>query len=342
MPIKVLLTSFTLALVSQWAHAAVLYDVRFSSPPNVEGQSIVVDGTPNTPSKVNMGVIEMRSNVDGLPGNWAVFNAPNCSYDQMTFTLPAGLQKAYVSWEVSTNNLVNSDNHFSVHLDSTGYGARSVSMHGGGNRISLFNHSKYANFANLIDKKSYRFLARVDAASDLLEISIDGNSVHRGTFNNQDLTSVRMNLSPWTGAPKSDCSSTFAALTNVLIYEDPSDLTPPPPPYLQSSFSLLPDSPSVVPPQGGTLRYTRQIQNISPEPLSLSTWITVSLPDGTGYPLINPRLLNLAPGANYTVSRGGLRIPSWLPSGPYKARMAVVNTLNGERFYNEIMFDKLP
>ncbi|WP_347505329.1 hypothetical protein [Pseudomonas anguilliseptica] len=68
---KPLLAILSLALFSQFSYSAVLYDARFASPPNIEGQSIVVDGTPHTPSRVTMGAVEMRSGFAGQPGSWA-------------------------------------------------------------------------------------------------------------------------------------------------------------------------------------------------------------------------------------------------------------------------------
>ncbi|MFP6863079.1 RbmA family biofilm matrix protein [Pseudomonas sp.] len=338
---KSLLAPLSLVLLSQLSHAAVLYDARFASPPNIDGQSIVIDGTPHTPSRVTMGAVEMRSGFAGQPGNWAVFNAPGCSYDQIQFNLPTGLTKAYVSWDMFPSMLNNSESAFNVHLDSTGYGARSLSMHGGQNSIQLFNFGKSATLSSLSNQTKYRVLARVDAASDQLEISINGNPVYSGTFGSPDLTSVRMTLSPWKGGA-TQCNDSAAALSNVLIYEDPSDLETPPAQSIGVTFKLVPGYPTSVSANGGYLSYYRGIQNSGDVPLNLYTWITVDLPDGTGFPLRQSHSVSLQPGASMATVQNGLFIPKWFLAGDYKARMVVVNQVTGEQFNYDIPFTKRP
>lgn len=335
------LAIISLALFSQFSYSAVLYDARFASPPNIEGQSIVVDGTPQTPSRVTMGAVEMRSGFAGQPGNWAVFNAPSCSYDQIQFNLPAGMSKAYVSWDMFPSMLNNSDSAFNVHLDSTGYGARSLSMHGGLNNIQLFNFGKSTTLANLTNLKKYRMLARVDAASDLLEILIDGTPVYSGTFGSPDLTSVRMTLSPWKGGA-TQCNDAATAVSNILIYEEPGDIEVLPPQNIGVTFNLASGYPTSVSANGGYLSYRRGIQNRGVVPLNLFTWITVDLPDGTGFPLQQAHSVNLQAGASVATVQSSFYISKWFPAGDYKARMVVVNQVTGEQFNHDIPFTKRP
>ncbi|SEC92564.1 hypothetical protein SAMN05421553_1687 [Pseudomonas anguilliseptica] len=244
---------------------------------------------------------------------------------------------AYVSWDMFPSMLNNSESAFNVHLDSTGYGARSLSMHGGQNSIQLFNFGKSATLSSLSNQTKYRVLARVDAASDQLEISINGNPVYSGTFGSPDLTSVRMTLSPWKGGA-TQCNDSAAALSNVLIYEDPSDLETPPAQSIGVTFKLVPGYPTSVSANGGYLSYYRGIQNSGDVPLNLYTWITVDLPDGTGFPLRQSHSVSLQPGASMATVQNGLFIPKWFPAGDYKARMVVVNQVTGEQFNHDIPF----
>lgn len=331
-----------LCAASSLAHSAVLYDVSFPSPPHVDGQPIIIDGTSQTPSRQTMGSVQMVSTYAGQPGNWGVFNQPSCgaSYDQIEFTLPTGQQKVYLSYDVITSGLNNSDSAFSVFLDSQDYGGRSVSFHGGGNDISLFNvGGKYSKFGYFTDQQLYQITIHGDAAKNLLTITINGTQVHNSTLGSATLRAVRMSMSPWTGAAD-QCSQTAAAVSNIKIYEDPADLQgPPPEPILGLEFKLRPGTTDVLPAAGGYIRHSRTLYNRSGSDLSLSYWITTELPDGNSYPLLAPRIVQVPVGASFAELKNFL-IPAWFPAGGYTARLVVVDEASGERAYSDLSFSK--
>ncbi|QKE65558.1 hypothetical protein HNE05_20070 [Aquipseudomonas campi] len=342
MQTKQLLACASLCLASSLAHSAVLYDVNFPSPPHVDGQPILIDGTPNTPSRQNMGSVQMVSNFAGQPGNWGVFNQPSCgaSYDQIEFFLPAGQQKIYLSYDVQTSSLNNSDSAFSISLDSKDYGARSLNFHGGGNDIYLFNvGGKSSRFGYFTDQQLYQITIHGDVAKNLLTIAINGNQVHSSTLGSTTLTGIRMTMSPWTGAAD-QCSQATAAVSNIKIYEDPADLQgPPPEPMLGLELKLRPGTTDVLPASGGYIRHSRTLFNRSANDLSLSYWITTELPDGTSYPLLSPRTVQVPAGSSFSELKNFL-IPAWLPAGGYKARLVVADEASGERIYADLNFSK--
>lgn len=340
MQIKQLFTCLTLAMTSAISHAAVLYDVSFASPPNINGQSIVIDGTPHTPSRVNMGIVEMQTGYAGQPGNWAVFHAPTCRpYDQIEFKLPAGLSKAYLRFDVIPDGLNNSQSGFAVLLDSSDYSARSLNWHGGTNTMYLSNISGGGSFGAFVNLQKYQVQLHVDVPRNLLEVEINGNKVYSGVFGSTDLQDIRMSLSPVYGNA-TNCDQARAAVSNVLVYEDPSDIqTPPPAPLLGVSLSLRAGYPNLLPASGGYIRHTRSLSNLSPVDKLISYWITTSLPDGSGYPLLTPRTVTVAPGSNLTELKS-FGVPAWFPAGGYVARLVAVDPTTGERVYGEIPFSK--
>lgn len=342
MQTKQLLACAALCVASSLAHSAVLYDVKFPSPPHVDGQPILIDGTPQTPSRQRMGSVQMISNYAGQPGNWGVFNQPSCgaAYDQIEFVLPAEQQRVYLSYDLITSGLNNSDSLFSVHLDSKDYGARSLSFHGGGNDISLFNvGGKSSKFGYFTDQQLYQVTIHGDAAKNLLTITINGAQVHSSTLGSTTLTGVRMTISPWTGAAD-QCAQTAAAVSNIKIYEDPADLQgPPPEPNLSLEFKLRSGTTDVLPASGGYIRHSRTLFNRSANDLSLSYWITTSLADGTSYPLLAPRTIQVPAGSSFAELKNFL-VPAWLPAGSYKARLVVADEASGERAFSDLSFSK--
>lgn len=343
MQTKQLLACAALCVASSLAYSAVLYDVSFPSPPHVDGQPIIIDGTPQTPSRQNMGSVQMVSYYAGQPGNWGVFNQPSCnaSYDQIEFFLPAGQQKIYLSFDVLTTSLNNSDSAFSISLDSKDYGARSLNFHGGGNDIYLFNVANSGGrFGYFTDQQRYQITMHGDVAKNLLTISINGSQVHSGTLGSTTLTGIRMTMSPWTGRA-SQCSQSAAAVSNIKIYEDPADMQgPPPEPNLGLEFTVRSGTTDVLPATGGYIRHNRTLFNYSGNDLSLSYWITTELADGTRYPLLAPRTVQVAAGSSFTEPKNFL-IPAWFPAGNYKARLVVADEASGERVFSDLTFDKL-
>lgn len=342
MQIKQLLACAALCVASSLAHSAVLYDVSFPSPPHVDGQPIIIDGTSRTPSRQKMGSVQMVSNYSGQPGNWGVFNQPSCSsdYDQIEFLLPAGQQKVYLSYDLLSSGLNNSDSSFKVSLDSTGFGARALNFHGGGNDIYLFNVEGMAGrFGYFTDQQLYRVTLHGDVAKNLLTISINGTQVHSGTLGSTTLTGIRMTMSPWTGAADV-CDQTAVAVSNIKIYEDPADLQEPPPePNLGLAFTLRSGTSDVLPAAGGYIRHSRTLFNHSGNDLSLSYWITTELADGTRYPLLAPRTVQVAAGSSFSEPKNFL-IPAWFPAGSYKARLVVADEASGERVHADLNFSK--
>lgn len=341
MHIKTLASALALVLSSQFAHAAVFFDTRFASPPNIIGQPIVVDGTSATPSRVNMGSVEVAAGFAGQAGNWAIFNGPTCAYDQIEFILPAGLGHATVEWDMIPSQINGSQSSFSVLLDSTDYSARSVSMHSMGS-LRFFSKNNASASIALQDQRKYHVVARIDVPSDLLEIYVNDQAYYKGSFGSSNLSAVRFNLSPSIGGA-TNCTGATAALSNVKIYENSIDLqTPPVQPKLNVLFTPNGAAVPQIPALGGQLNFKRTVTNFDVQPLTMTTWIGTTLADGTGFTLGGQQNATLAPATNLSNAYTSVPIPRWLPAGPYKARLSVVNINTNEITTRDIQFIKLP
>ena len=151
-----------------------------------------------------------------------IFNTPTCGVrDQIQFDLPLAQEEIYLSTNVYVEGQSGSSNAFSVHIDSTDYGARSVSFHGRGN-LSLFNFGSN-NLGNYSNNRTYKLVLYANALTDVLTVNIDGEEIHSGTFGSSDITSIRLTQSPWTGAPN-NCGDSTVAINNFMIFENPEDI----------------------------------------------------------------------------------------------------------------------
>ncbi|QDQ25085.1 hypothetical protein FNU76_01240 [Chitinimonas arctica] len=342
MKIKHALIQTALVSVATLAQAQLLFDVKFSSPPNTHGQPIVVDGSARTPSRITMGAPDMLSNFAGLPGNWGVFNTPQCNlYDQIQFNLPAGIKSLYIDYDIYTQQLNNSENAFSLYLDSSDYGARSMTFHGKLNTISLFNKGgRYSNFGSFSDLRKYAVSIYASTTADILKINIDGSTVHDGPLGSSDLNGIRMSLSPATGAA-TVCNKSNIAVSNIKVYETPADLeTLPPVKEVDVELALQPGAPTTVPAGGGYVMHRRTIRNTHPSTArNIRYWAYTVMPNGLAYPLLPASSRTLAGGGQITES-ASFFIPAWFAGGNYVATLVGVDERSGALDSERLVFGK--
>lgn len=120
------------------------------------------------------------------------------------------------------------------------------------------------------------------------------------------------------------------------------EVTPPVEPVATLSAALNLKSPTAntVTATGGTIRHTRAITNLSGADKTVLYWITTTLPDGSGYPLLTPRSMTLTAGSALNELKS-FSVPAWFPAGAYTARLVAVDTTSGERVAAELLFNKL-
>lgn len=129
---------------------------------------------------------------------------------------------------------------------------------------------------------------------------------------------------------------------SVVTVSVTREVTPPVEPVVTLSAALNLKSPTAntVAATGGTIRHTRAITNLSGADKTVLYWITTTLPDGSGYPLLTPRSMTLIAGGALNELKS-FSVPAWFPAGAYTARLVAVDTTTGERVTAELMFNKL-
>lgn len=238
---KIMLTSLLLSVLPLCSQADILYTVDFSAPLHINGQAITIDNSIYTPSLQTIGSTEVVSAYNGLDGDWGIFQQSSCSsYDQVRFDFPADQKEIYLELDLYTQGLKNSDNNFSIYVDSSGYGARNLSFHGSAG-MRIFNFGS-AGLGSYNDQSLYHIKAHANADADTFIITIDDAEVYSSTLGSTEITSIRLSLSPWTAQP-SNCVTAVAAVSNIVIYEDLEDILPEPiaaPPKAgQTELSIL-------------------------------------------------------------------------------------------------------
>lgn len=129
---------------------------------------------------------------------------------------------------------------------------------------------------------------------------------------------------------------------SVVTVSVTREVTPPIEPVatLSAAFSLKSPTANTVAATGGTIRHTRTITNLTAADKTVLYWITTTLQDGSGYPLLTPRSMTLTAGSSLNELKS-FSVPAWFPAGAYTARLAAVDTTTGERVTSELLFNKL-
>lgn len=226
-------------------------------------------------------------------------------------------------------------------IDSTGYGARAIRLHGGGNDMSLFNSGSFP-LGTFVDQQTYRMSIVADALDNSLTISVDGFQKYSGPLGSTDLKSIRMSLSPWTGAA-SICDRSNVAVSNIKVETPDAPVEPPvEPPVVDTvtaDISLYPGSPSVVGPNGGDIRFRRIVKNVSDSPSTIRYWLYATTLDGSAYPLNLPYTATLYPDKQSN-ALGTFSVPAWFPAGQYSIRLMAVDLSNGRLVSDSLPFTK--
>ena len=202
MNIRYLCLVFLFVATSRLA-ATELYNLDFT-PPEV-GSYQVVFGNPTVQSSVGPFT-------DAL-----VFHAVS-TYDQIRLPINSDALQYNIQYDVFGHNLVNSNYIFHMTLDTPE--VRSVSLHGGQNRIEVFQPFVLANLGPFANDQVYHFEIRVDLVANLWSVLVDGTQRFSHTYDASDLQSIRFTMSPAVGGT-GDAPGTYAALDNVVVTDVP-------------------------------------------------------------------------------------------------------------------------
>ncbi len=179
------------------AQAAIVthYDIDFSSPTHSVGSAPTTDSGSNTPSSVVFGQPVVGNSLGALTDQPLVFNTTGnggcCSYDQIRLDVGAGYDNYQLSFNMSSENFVNTgaNNRFTLLFDTPE--VRNVYF--GNGDISIFQPSISSTIGSFADGDLVSMLIDIDLVTNTWDIFQNGSLLHNGFFDTSggDIESIR-------------------------------------------------------------------------------------------------------------------------------------------------------
>jgi len=157
----------------------IFYDITFSSPEHAVGQAPVIGDSPTRPSLIVFGEPIVSHSIGSLQDQPLIFNTagnqPNFYYDQIRLDMDRGNGFYYVAFDMVTQNLIGSANHFSILLDTPG--ASQIEFKNNG-LCSLFGGVTFT----YRDNELLHFEITIDIDQELASINVNGTEYYNGGY----------------------------------------------------------------------------------------------------------------------------------------------------------------
>lgn len=182
------------------AQAAIVthYDIDFSSPTHTVGNTPTTGSGSNTPSSVVFGQPLVENSLGALTDQPLVFNTTGntttcCYYDQISLDVGAGYDNYQLSFNLSTENFVNTNagNQFALFFDTPQ--VRNVYFRNDGS-ISTYQPSLPSyTIGSFADNELVSMLIDIDLVTNTWDIFQNGSLLHNGFFDTSgsDVDSIR-------------------------------------------------------------------------------------------------------------------------------------------------------
>jgi hypothetical protein len=207
---------FVLVILPGSAQSAVVYNLDFEAPAHAIGGLPSVGTGANRVSAIPFGSPRVVNSATLLNGNSLEFEGL-LSYEQISLSLPVDSPRWSISFDVVTQNLVNSQYAFTVLLDTPE--VRSISFHSGVDAILPYQPAvTLAPLQAFVDGHKYHLDIDVDFTANRWSTSVDGVQRLSAPINATDVNSVRFSMAPAAfGAV--DEPNTKAFLDNVRVLD---------------------------------------------------------------------------------------------------------------------------
>ncbi len=184
------------------AHAVSMtyYDIGFSEPIHTVGSPPSEGSNPDTISNIVFGEPLVESSFGVLTNESLVFNTagntPSFFYDQIKLDLANNSDRYRLSFDLSTNNFVNtgSTNTFTLLFDTPE--VRSISFNNNGT-IRYFHPSEGSGIiGNFSDNTLLKMIVDVNLATSTWNIFMNNDLLHSGIFfpSTDDINSLRFSF----------------------------------------------------------------------------------------------------------------------------------------------------
>jgi hypothetical protein len=206
---------FLIVLRSNSSYAVTIYyDIDFSSPPHTVGLPPVTDPSINTPSSIVFGEPVVSESLGLLNDQPLVFNclgnSPSFYYDQIRLNMDDGTGFYYTAFDVLTQNLIGSRNHFVLLYDTPN--VQNITFKNNG-KIDLFGKKE----VDYEDNQLFHLEILMDISQKQTSIFINYSEVYQGSFSPAAyLHSLRFSHGLVSGSDNID-TSTYVGLDNIFV-----------------------------------------------------------------------------------------------------------------------------
>ncbi len=182
------------------AQAAIIthYDIDFSSPTHSVGNAPTTGSGSNTPSSVVFGQPLVENSLGALTDQPLVFNTtgnttPCCYYDQISLDVGAGYDNYQLSFNLSTENFVNTgaSNQFALLFDTPQ--VRNIYFRNDGSISTFQPYILPQTIGSFADDELVSMLVDIDLVANTWDIFQNGSLLHNGFFDTSgsDIDSIR-------------------------------------------------------------------------------------------------------------------------------------------------------
>jgi len=188
----------------------VFYYITFSSPEHTVGQVPVTGNSPTRPSQIVFGSPIVSSSLGLLQDQPLVFNtagnSPSFYYDQIRLNMNNGTGFYYISFDVVTQNLIGSTNHFVFLFDSPK-----------ATRIEFKNNGFLSMFKRPYqDGELLHFEVLLDFPQKWITVYINGVKYLDGSTDISYFRSIRFSLG-LVSSGSSPNHDTYVGLDNIIV-----------------------------------------------------------------------------------------------------------------------------
>ncbi len=187
----------------------VFYDITFSSPEHTVGHVPVTGSSPTRPSQIVFGSPIVSSSLGLLQNQPLVFNTTgnrrSFYYDQISLDMNNGIGFYYISFDVVTQNLIGSTNHFVILFDSPK-----------ATQISLRNNGVCSFGRPFQDGELLHFELLLDFPKKWLTVYVNGIKYRDGSLNISYFRTLRFNLGLVSSGSPPD-HNTYIGLDNIIV-----------------------------------------------------------------------------------------------------------------------------
>jgi hypothetical protein len=209
---------FLILLFATAARSASIYDVTFEEPVHQINSLPSAGARPDRISSINFGSPLVVSSMPLLTGNSLEFEGYT-TYEQIELNLGDAVPGFAISFDLVTQNLLNSSYAFRLLLDTPE--VRSLDFHGGLNDVRVFQPSgPSGSLQSFSDEQKYSIAMTIDLQGNLWTISIDDVQRFQNPINATQIADLRFSLSPWIGGA-ADQPSVKVFLDNINVSSIP-------------------------------------------------------------------------------------------------------------------------